>query len=518
MIARLDPVPIRRPQGSIGGVQWIVPRARTRAEPADPRLGGIEISMAHLQINTVAGDRREVARETLDTLAVSLEGSLLYPDDDGFAEAILLWNGMIKKRPAVVVRAATTQDVVRTIDFARDNDLLLSIKGGGHNIAGLALSDGGITLDMAGMKEVEVDVDAGLVRVGPGCTLGDVDRATQEHGLATTLGFVSATGVAGLTLGGGFGYLTRRFGWTVDDLEEVEIVTADGSVRRASRGANADLFWALRGGGGNFGVVTEFVYRLHAVGPDVTGGIIAWPASQADSVLELYRTVVRSAPRELTVVVLMRNAPPAPWLPVAAHGTPIIAIVVCHSGTLDEARTDLAPIKAHGEPLADLIQVKTYVAQQSMLDATQPKGMHYYWKSEFLPDLSDDVLATYRAQFVDLSAPANQIVLFHIAGALEEHTEDDGAMGNREAAFACVIQAMWAPDSGAGDTNLAWVRHAWEALKPYSTGGNYVNFQTEDEADERTRESYRSNYERLGSVKATYDPTNLFRVNRNIQP
>lgn len=474
--------------------------------------------MTHLNITGLEGDTLDVPRETLDTFAAGLEGALLYPDDEHFAEAIGLWNGMIKKRPAVVVQPRTTQDVVRTVNFVRDNELQLSIKGGGHNIAGLALSDGGVTLDMSGMKDVAVAVDARLVRVGPGCTLGDVDRATQAHGLASTLGFVSATGVAGLTLGGGFGYLSRRYGWTVDDLEEVEIVTADGTIRRSSRSVNPDLFWALRGGGGNFGVVTEFVYRLHSVGPQVTAGLIAWPASQADSVLDLYRRVTDSAPRELTTVVLMRNAPPAPWLPEAAHGTPIIALVVCHSGSLEQAQTDLAPIKSHGAPLADLIQVKEYVAQQSMLDATQPKGMHYYWKSEFLPGLSDELLDTYKAQFVGLKAPANQIVLFHLAGAPNDHPEDDGAMGNREAAFACVIQAMWREDDAAADANRAWVRSAWDALKPYSTGGNYVNFQTEDEADERTVESYRGNYERLETIKATWDPSNLFRVNRNIRP
>ncbi len=474
--------------------------------------------MADLRITGLEGDTRDLAREELDTFAAGLEGSLIFPDDEGFAEAVLIWNGMIKKQPAVVVRPHTTQDVVKAVAFVRDNELLLSIKGGGHNIAGLALSDGGVALDMSGMREVEVDVQGRLARVGPGCTLGDVDQATQVHGLASTLGFVSATGVAGLTLGGGFGYLTRRFGWTVDDLEEVEIVTADGEVRRASRTTNEDLFWALRGGGGNFGVVTEFVFRLHAVGPQVTAGIIAWPASDAEAVLELYRRTVESAPRELTTVVLRRNAPPAPWLPETAHGTPIIAIVACHSGTLEQAQADLAPIKSHGQPLADLIQVKDYVAQQTMLDATQPKGMHYYWKSEFLSGLSDDLFRTYNAQFADLKAPANQIVLFQLDGELNDHPEEDGAMGNREAAFACVIQAMSRPESGADDANRDWVRNAWQALKPYSTGGNYVNFQTEDEADERTVESYRDNYARLETIKAKYDPSNLFRVNRNIRP
>ncbi len=474
--------------------------------------------MTAVQITGLTGETRDLPRETLDALAADLGGPMIYPDDEAFAEATAIWNGMIKKRPAVVVRPATVGDVVRTLELVRDNELQLSIKGGGHNIAGLALCDGGVTLDMSTMNKVEVDIEARLVRVGPGCNLGDVDRATQEHGLATTLGFVSATGVAGLTLGGGFGYLTRRFGWTVDDLEEVEIVTADGTVRRASRTENDDLFWALRGGGGNFGVVTEFVLRVHEVGPQVTAGVIAWPASEADAVLAVFRSVAESSPRELTSVVVRRNAPPAPWLPESAHGTPVIMVVVCHSGSLEQAQADLAPIKAHGEPLADLIVVKDYVAQQTLLDATQPKGMHYYWKSEFVGGLSDELFDAYNAQFVDLKAPANQMVLFQIDGALNEHPEDDGAMGNREAAFACVIQAMWKPDSGADDANREWVRNAWGAIKPFSTGGNYVNFQTEDEADERTVASYRDNYARLEKVKARYDPSNVFRVNRNIRP
>ncbi len=474
--------------------------------------------MTAVQITGLTGETRDIPGEALDTLAADLDGPVVYPDDEPFAEATAIWNGMIKKRPAVVVRPATVGDVVRTLQFVREHGLQVSIKGGGHNIAGLALCDGGVTLDMSTMNDVTVDPETRLVRVGPGCNLGDVDRATQEHGLATTLGFVSATGVAGLTLGGGFGYLTRRFGWTVDDLEEVEIVTADGTVRRASRTENEDLFWALRGGGGNFGIVTEFVFRLHEVGPQVTAGVIAWPASEADAVLALYRTVAESSPRELTSVVVRRNAPPAPWLPESAHGTPVIMVIVCHSGSLEQAQADLAPIKAHGEPLADLIVVKDYVAQQTLLDATQPKGMHYYWKSEFVGGLSDELFAAYNAQFVGLTAPANQMVLFQIAGALNEHPEDDGAMGNREAAFACVIQAMWKPDSGADDANREWVRNAWHAIRPYSTGGNYVNFQTEDEADERTVASYRDNYARLETIKATYDPSNVFRVNRNIRP
>jgi FAD/FMN-containing dehydrogenase len=471
-----------------------------------------------VDVRALNGGTREIARETLEILERELQGTLIFPEDARYSEATLIWNGMIGKRPAVVVRPSTVQDVVRVVDFVRDNNLEMSVKGGGHNIAGLALSDGGITLDMCDMNTVDVDVAQRTAAVGPGCKLGDVDRATQKFGLATTLGFVSETGVAGLTLGGGFGYLTRQFGWTVDDLREVEIVTADGRVRRASRTENADLFWALRGGGGNFGVVTEFIFALHEVGPDVTAGLIAWSADEAEGALKLFRTVTERAPRRLTMAALMRNAPPAPWLPADKHGKPMVAFVVNHTGEEHEAEADLAAIRSFGEPWADLIQRKEYAAQQAMLDATQPKGMHYYWKSEFVPGLSDELLDVYRAQVQGIQAPANQVVLFHLEGALAEHREDDGAVGNRDAAFACVIQAMYPPGSPTADDNRSWARSAWQALRRFSTGGNYVNFQTVDEDSERIAETYRTNLDRLAGVKAKYDPDNIFRINRNISP
>lgn len=474
--------------------------------------------MNGIELAGLNGGSRTIATETFEFFARGLKGDAIFPHEEGFAESTLIWNGMIERRPAVVIRAMGTQDVVRTIEFARDCGVELSIKGGGHNIAGLALSNGGITLDMGAMRTVEVDAAQKLAKVGPGCVLGDVDVATQEHGLATTLGFVSATGVAGLTLGGGFGYLTREFGYTVDDLEEIEIAIASGEVLRASRTSSAELFWALRGGGGNFGVVTEFVFKLHEIGPEITGGLIAWSAEDATAVLDLFRKVTSTASRKLTIAALMRNAPPAPWLPADKHGKPMIALVINHTGTALEADSDLAPIRSLGEPWADLIQRKPYAAQQSMLDATQPKGMHYYWKSEFLPGLSDEMLATYRTQFDALAAPANQIVLFHVAGALSEFGEDDGAVGNRDAAYACVVQSMFAGESPAAEANKTWVRTAWEALKPFSTGGNYINFQTDDESGERIAESYRGNLDRLARIKAEYDPQNLFRVNRNIKP
>lgn len=452
----------------------------------------------------------------LDALRADLDGVLALPGDDAYLEATTIWNGMIARRPAAVVRAASADDVVRTVRFAATEGIELSVRGGGHNIAGLALSEGGLTLDMSGFRDISVDARARIARVGAGALLGDVDRATLADGLAAPFGFVSLTGVAGLTLGGGFGYLTRRFGWTVDSLEQVEIVLADGTVCRASATEEPELFWALRGGGGNFGVATELVFRLHEVDPQITGGLIAWSADQAEAVLDAFRATTDGASRNLTLAALRRNAPPAPWLPDSAHGKPVVMVVVCHSGSAEEAEADLAELRSVGQPLADLVVRKPYVEQQTLLDATQPKGMHYYWKSEFVSDLSDDLLATYHAQFVGQKAPANQIVLFHLAGALNERAEGDGAVGNREAGFACVVQSMAAP-TVAPEENRAWVRSAWEALRPFSTGGNYVNFQTDDEADDRTKASYRSNYERLRAVKRQYDPDNVFRVNRNIR-
>jgi FAD/FMN-containing dehydrogenase len=466
---------------------------------------------------TTTGDVLD--RQVIDDLSSRIEGTIVQPDDEEFAEATMIWNAGAASKPSLVVRALSRADVVETVKFVVSNDIPMSIKGGGHNIAGLALVENGLTLDMSLMRSVVVDGDAMTAIVEPGCTLGDVDRETQKRGLATILGFVSETGVAGLALGGGFGYLTRQFGWTVDDLLEVEIVIADGSVLRASRSENEDLFWALRGGGGNFGVVTQFVFQLHEIGPSVTAGIIAWSADEAAGVNDLFRRVTESAPRELTVAMLMRNAPPAPWLPEEHHGQPMVGFVINHTGSPEAARSDLAEIRSYGSPWADIIQEKEYAAQQSMLDATQPKGMNYYWKSEFVTSVDGDLLATYRGQMKGLAAPANQIVLFHLAGAVNERPEDDGAVGNRDAGYACVIQAMNpVADAEASEQNRDWVRSAWQALKPFSTGGNYINFQTADEGADRATESYRENLERLREIKAIYDPNNVFRVNRNITP
>jgi FAD/FMN-containing dehydrogenase len=345
-----------------------------------------------------------------------------------------------------------------------------------------------------------------------------VDRATQEHGLATVLGSDAQTGVAGLTLGGGFGYLSRRFGWTVDNLEEVEIVTADGEARRAAGDEHTDLFWALRGGGGNFGVVTQFTFRLHEVGPQVTGGLILWDAEKADEVVALYRDFGETAGRELALVLVMRRAPPVPIIPEAWHRKPVVGLIACHTGSLSQAANDLAPIKAFGKPITDLIGEKPYVEQQFVLGAPQPKGNHYYWKSEFMAQLPDDLLLAYRRQGAAITSPLSAAILFQLGGAVADHPRGAAAFGNRDAAHVFFAAGAWPPDSADGTNHRAWARAAWEDMRQYSTGGNYINVQTADEDDSRMHEAYRDEFDRLANVKAAYDPDNLFRVNRNIAP
>jgi FAD/FMN-containing dehydrogenase len=468
-----------------------------------------------IDIAGLDGGHHTLTSEQLEDLDARVQGRLLRSGDEGWDEAVLTWNGMVAKTPALVVQPTSAHDVAAVVGFAREHGLLLSVKGGGHNIAGTSMAPGGLTLDLSRMREVSVDPDAKLAHVGPGCLLGEVDQATQAHGLATVLGFVSETGVAGLTLGGGWGYLTRRFGWTVDNLAEVEVVGADGQLRTANRDQHPELFWALRGGGGNFGVVTRFSFRLHQVGPTITGGLIAWSADRADDVLATYRDLTESAPRELTAAVTVRLAPPAPFVPNEWHGKPIAGMILCHSGP--DAAADLAAVRALGDPIIDLTTPKPYTAMQAMLNAMEPKGPHRYWKTEFLPDLSSGFLDTFRDGALQVTSPLSQSVIFHLAGALNDRQDDDGAVGNRDARYIAGFSGTWPPGTPA-DPHVAWVRNAWERIRPFSTGGNYVNFQLAEDDTARTADAYRNNYQRLQHVKAQYDPDNLFRVNRNIPP
>ncbi len=443
---------------------------------------------------------------------------LLAPEDPAYPEATALWNGMVDKRPALVARPTTTAEVVEAVGYAREHDLPLSVRGGGHHLAGTALADGGLTIDLSLLRDVRVDRAARTAVVGGGCRLGDVDRATQEHGLATPLGFISKVGVGGLTLGGGLGYLTRRFGWTVDNLLEVEIVTAAGEVLTASRDENADLFWGVRGAGANLGVVTRLTYRLHPVGPTVYGGLIAWPFEWSEKVLSAYRQITANAPRELAVWLVLLTAPPAPFVPPAWHGRRLCAMAVCHSGDPGAASAAADEIRAIGAPVFDLLGEMPYPAVQSYLDDTEPDGMHYYWRAEYLRALDATALATLRDLFAECPMPFGEVGVLHIGGALNGHAEDDGAVGNRDARYVVGIKGMWAPDDPDAEQHRAWVRAAHERIRPYGTGRVYVNFQTADEPDARVRAAYGPNYARLAEIKARYDPENLFRSNRNVTP
>lgn len=474
--------------------------------------------MTQTTFTTREGATTSLSETTVETFRQDLRGPVLSPADAGFEEATRLWNGMIEKRPALVVQPTGTADVVAAVNFARDHDLLLSVKGGGHNIGGTALADGGLTIDMSRLRGVLVDPEARTVTAQAGCLLGDVDRETQLHGLATPLGFISETGLAGLTLGGGFGYLTRRFGWAVDNLLEVEIVTADGQVRRASREENEELFWAVRGAGHNFGVVTSFTYRLHEVGPTVYGGLIAWPAERSDEIFEVYRQLTTTAPRELTAFMILMRAPPAPFVPEEAQGKRAVAMTVCYSGDPADVDDVFAPIRSLDGPVVDLLQEQPYTRLQSSLDATEPKGMHYYWKTEFATELTDDLLSTLDGLSTECPIPGAQLVVAHLGGALNECDEDDGAVGNRDVRFVYGAAGMWEPDEPRAEQFRQWVRDAWTRIRPFSTGGTYINFQTAEEGDDRIRATYGDNYDRLVEVKTAYDPENVFRSNRNIRP
>lgn len=473
--------------------------------------------MSDLQTRSRTNRELTLQEDTVRRLKENLRGELILAGDAAYDDARSVWNAMIDRRPALIARCLGVADVVTCVNFARDQGVALTIKGGGHNISGLAVCDGGLMLDMSRMRGVWVDPDARTARAQAGCLLGDVDRETQLHGLAAVLGFVSNTGIAGLTLGGGFGYLTRRFGWTSDNLSSMELVTAEGHLVRASEKENPDLFWALRGGGGNFGVVTGFDYRLYPVGPEIIAGGIAWRGESAAEVLDMYRTVMEKAPPELVCVAALRIAPPAPWLAKEIHGKPIIAVFVCHTGPVPEGEKLVAPIKAFGSPVGDIVQRRPYVSQQSLLDATQPKGRRYYWKSEYLPKLEPDLLATAISHAETIVSPHSAVILFPLDGALNRLPEDYSAAGNRDAAWVLNITASW-EKAEHDKANIEWARTAWQDMRRFSTGGTYVNFLTEEESDERIRAAYRSNYQRLVEIKSKWDPENLFCMNKNIRP
>jgi FAD/FMN-containing dehydrogenase len=470
-----------------------------------------------LRARTTNGREIELKQDVLNGLKMRLRGPVLVPGDADYDESRTVWNAMIDRKPVLVARCIGVADVTACVEFARKHELLLCIKGGGHNIAGLATAEGAMMLDMSLMRGVWVDTQGKVAHAQAGCLLGDVDRETQLHGLAAVLGFVSLTGITGLTLGGGFGYLTRRWGWTSDNVVGMDVVTADARLVRASSNENPDLFWGLRGGGGNFGVVTGIDYALYPVGPEIVGGLVAWPATEAPGVLELYGRLAEKAPPELTLVTLMRLAPPAPWLPKDKHGTPIVAMLACYSGDPAQGEKAVAPIKSFGKPIGDVLIRRPYAQLQSLLDATQPKGRRYYWKSEYLPRIEPALCEKFIQHAAKIPSPHSAVILFQLGGALNQLPEDHSPVGNRNARYVLNIAGSW-EQADQDKRNVAWAREAWNDMKSFSTGGTYINFLTEDEGPERVEAAIGKGLPRLAEVKAKWDAENLFRMNRNIKP
>jgi FAD/FMN-containing dehydrogenase len=470
-----------------------------------------------MKVKTTDGREVDLKQDLLDGLKMRMRGSLLLPGEPGYEDSRTVWNGMIDRRPAAVARCLGTADVIECVKLAVANDLLLCIKGGGHNIAGLACADGGLMLDLSPMRGVWVDARRKIARAQGGCLLGDVDRETQLHGLATVLGFVSQTGVAGLTLGGGFGYLTRRWGYTADNVVGMDVVTAAGRLVRASSEENQDLFWGLRGGGGNFGVVTGIDYTLYPVGPEIVGGVVAWPASEASKVLELYRSLVEEAPPELTLAILMRPAPAAPWLPKEWHGKPIVGLLACHSGKTEEGEKVVAPIKAFGTPIGDVLVRRPYAQLQTLFDAANPKGRRYYWKSEYLPRIEPALCEKAIEHASTIRSPHSAVILFQLKGALNRMSEEHSPAGNRDACYVFNLAASW-EKAEEDEIHVAWTRQAWNDMRRFGTGGNYINFLTEDESQERIEAALGKSIHRLGEIKSKWDAKNIFRTNRNIRP
>jgi FAD/FMN-containing dehydrogenase len=445
------------------------------------------------------------------------QGRLIGADHAHYDIARALWNGAIDRRPRLIAQCIGTADVVAAVRFAREHDLEIAIRGGGHNVAGTAVCDDGIVIDLSTMRGVRVDPAERKAWVQGGALWGDVDRETQPHGLAATGGIVSHTGVAGLTLGGGVGWLMRKHGLTVDNLVAADVVTADGERLRASESDHSDLFWALRGGGGNFGVVTSFEFRLHPVGPTVLAGPILWDAAQAVDILRFYRDFVRDAPDELGTVVRFGAAPPLPDIPGDLHWRPVVMIGTCYAGPIEEGERALGPLRTFPTPLLDLAGPTPYVGFQSALDSTVAHGWNYYWKSTHLPELRDDLIDVIAEHAFCCSSPRSYVAMFHLQGAVSRVAEGMTAFGNRQASHAITLDGVWRPGESFGERDIAWTKRFFGALGRYREGV-YVNFLGGDEEPGRVREAYGSAiYQRLLEVKARYDPDNVFHHNQNIR-
>jgi FAD/FMN-containing dehydrogenase len=454
----------------------------------------------------------------LTKLHQAIGGELVRPEDLGYDEARKVWNGAIDRRPAAIARCAEAADVVACVRFAQERDLLVAVRSGGHDVGGRSICDDGIVIDLSPMRAIAIDARRRSARAEAGVLWGEFDRDAQAFGLATTGGVVTHTGIAGLTLGGGIGWLMRKHGATVDNLLLVKLVTAEGEVVTASANENADLFWGIRGGGGNFGVVTTFEYRLHPVGPRVVAGPILYSLNDASDVLRFYRDFVADAPDELTTIFNLRRAPSLPFLPPDIRGRPVVMIGVCYAGPIEEGEVLLRPLRAFGSPLVDAIDAKPYATLQALFDPAVPHGWHYYWKSAELPLLTDEAIDVLVENAALQTSPLCYCIGFQLGGALSRVDEEEMAFSQRDAGYDVNITAVWTADDPEPERHVAWAHRFHDALQPLARGRVYVNFLGDEGAD-RTRAAYsEANYERLRKLKEAWDPTNFFRGNQNIKP
>ncbi|HEX6325304.1 MAG TPA: FAD-binding oxidoreductase [Jiangellaceae bacterium] len=451
-------------------------------------------------------------------LAAQFSGELLTPDSPGYNAARRIWNGHVDRRPRLIAKCRGVADVIAAVRYARAVDLPIAVRGGGHSIAGHALCEDGLVVDLSAMRAVRVDPAARTVRAGGGCLNEDLDRESQAFGLATTGGIVSHTGIGGLTLGGGIGHLMRKFGLAIDNLLSCDVVTADGDLVTAGENENPDLFWGLRGGGGNFGVVTSFEFRLHPLGPEVLAGMLAWPMSVAPEILGFLREFAAEAPDEIGLIANLRLAPPLPVIPTELHGNPIVALVATYAGQPGAGTSALSALRALPQPVMDTLVPKPYLTHQKMFDPTVPHGWHYYWRSHKLGPLTDAVMDIVVDHAERITSPRTTVPIFTLGGAVARLPGEATAYSNRDAAHDINIAGAWLPDDPEPDRHIAWVREFFDALEPYSEGV-YVNFTTDDTAERVRSAGYSAaNWSRLVQIKSKYDPGNVFRFNANIPP
>ncbi|HXG87472.1 MAG TPA: FAD-binding oxidoreductase [Vicinamibacterales bacterium] len=471
--------------------------------------------MSQMQMRSAAGSVH-VPLASVEALGRKLHGDLLEPTSPGYDEARAIWNAMIDRRPALIARCHTPDDVAHAVRFAREHGVVITIKGGGHNIAGLAACEAGVMADLSAMKAISVDPVTRTAEVEPGVTLAEFDAATQAHGLALPVGINSTTGIAGLTLGGGFGWTSRAFGLTIDNLLWADVILADGRPLRTSANEEPDLFWAIRGGGGNYGVVTRFAFRLHPIGPTVLAGLVVHPLDEGRAVLDHMRDCARDAPRELSTWAVLRKAPPLTFLPAEWHGREIIALAMVYAGEVAAGERATARLRSFGKPIADVVGPMPFATWQATFDPLLTPGARNYWKSHNFAALSDGLRDAMLAYAAKLPSDETEIFLAHLGGAIQTVPDEATAYGARDAGFLVNVHGRWraAEDD---DRVISWARSFYQAMTPFATGSAYMNFLTEDEVD-RVPAAYGKNFARLATLKARYDPTNLFRANQNIAP